>query len=82
MWAFKCGVAHAKRVLLTGDLLTADDAYRIGVATAVARDRRELDDVVGRLAARMTSMPLNQLAMQKLVLNQVLHNQVRNGCCR
>ena len=32
----------------------------------------ELDDAVEEMAARMTSVPINQLAMQKLLINQAI----------
>lgn len=73
MWAYRVGIAQAKRMLLTGDLISGAEAERIGLAVeAVPFD--ELDDAIDRWAARISSVPRNQLAMQKLALNQAYSN--------
>lgn len=71
MWVHRVGAERAKRLLLTGDLINGREAERIGlVAEAVPADR--LDERVKELAARIASVPRNQLAMQKLVVNQAV----------
>jgi enoyl-CoA hydratase len=73
MWVYRVGAEQAKRLLLTGDLIDGIEAKRIGlVADAVPAD--ELDDAVEALAARVASVPRNQLMMQKLMINQALDN--------
>ena len=73
MWVYRIGAERAKRMLLTGDLISGVEAARIGlVGEAVAPD--ELDARVEALAARMTGVPQNQLMMQKLMINQAYDN--------
>jgi enoyl-CoA hydratase len=71
MWVYRLGPEKAKRMLFTGDKITGKEAAEMGlVLEAVPSDR--LDDRVEELAARMASVPINQLAMQKLVINQAI----------
>lgn len=71
MWVYRLGMEKAKRMLLTGDKITGREAADMGlVLKAVPSD--ELDDEVERLASRMASVPINQLAMQKMVINQAV----------
>jgi enoyl-CoA hydratase len=73
MWVYRLGVERAKRMLLTGDTIDGVQARDWGlVIDAVPAE--ELDDAVERLAGRMASVPANQLAMQKLMVNQALDN--------
>jgi len=73
MWVYRVGAERAKRLLLTGDLVTGAEAARTGlVAEAVAA--ADLDLAVERLAARMAGVPRNQLMMQKLMVNQAYEN--------
>ncbi|MGE4325485.1 MAG: crotonase/enoyl-CoA hydratase family protein [Pseudodonghicola sp.] len=71
MWVYRLGAERAKRMLFTGDKISGREAADMGlVLEAVPADR--LDDRVEALAARMASVPINQLAMQKLVINQAI----------
>lgn len=73
MWAYRVGAERAKRMLLTGDLVTGREAKEMGlVMDAVAES--ELDDRVEELADRIKGVPRNQLMMQKLMVNQALDN--------
>jgi enoyl-CoA hydratase len=73
MWAYRLGPEQAKRMLLTGDTIDGREAARIGlVLKAVPGDT--LDAEVETLAARMATVPVNQLMMQKLMINQALEN--------
>ncbi|MEM9046878.1 MAG: crotonase/enoyl-CoA hydratase family protein [Pseudomonadota bacterium] len=73
MWVYRLGPERAKRMLLTGDKITGQEAERLGlVLKAVPED--DLDAEVEALADRMASVPINQLAMQKLMINQALEN--------
>jgi enoyl-CoA hydratase len=73
MWVYRVGAERAKRLLLTGDLITGAEAARIGLVSH-AVPAGELDAEVQRLAERMAGIPRNQLAMQKLVINQAYEN--------
>ncbi|MCU9838708.1 crotonase/enoyl-CoA hydratase family protein [Ruegeria sp. WL0004] len=71
MWVYRLGAERAKRMLFTGDKITGRQAADMGlVLEAVPAD--QLDDRVEELAARMATVPINQLAMQKLVINQAI----------
>ncbi len=71
MWVYRLGVEKAKRMLFTGDKIDGREAERMGlVLKAVPAD--ELDAEVERLAERMASVPINQLMMQKMVINQAI----------
>jgi enoyl-CoA hydratase len=73
MWVYRLGAERAKRMLLTGDLVSGAEAARMGlVGEAVPAER--LDARIEELAARMAGVPKNQLMMQKLMINQALDN--------
>lgn len=74
LWAHKLGDQRAKRLLLTGDCLSGQQAYDWGLAVE-APDPDELDERTERLVERIAAMPLNQLMMVKLACNSVLINQ-------
>lgn len=70
MWTYRVGMTWAKRILLTGDLLDGKTAERIGLVTK-AVPANQLEAEVMKLANRMASVPKNQLAIQKMTINQV-----------
>jgi len=73
MWVYRLGVEKAKRMLLTGDAVTGREAAEMGLVLK-AVPAADLDAEVETLAARMASVPINQLMMQKLMINQALEN--------
>jgi enoyl-CoA hydratase len=74
MWASRLGPMRAKRLLLTGDSLTGAEAAEWGLATEAASPDR-LDERFERLLERVARMPINQLVMMKLLVNQSVHAQ-------
>ncbi len=71
MWVYRLGPEKAKRMLFTGDKIDGVEAERIGlVLKAVPAER--LDDEMEALAERMATVPVNQLMMQKMVVNQAI----------
>ncbi len=71
MWVYRLGMEKAKRMLFTGDRITGREAADMGlVLKSVHAD--QLDHDVEALAGRMATVPVNQLAMQKLVINQAV----------
>jgi len=74
MWALRIGPMRAKRLLLTGDSLTGAEAAEWGLATEAA-PAAELDERFERLLERVARMPINQLVMMKLLVNQTIHAQ-------
>jgi enoyl-CoA hydratase len=71
MWVYRLGAEQAKRMLLTGDKIDGREAARIGLILEAVPDD-ELDDRVTQMAHRMASVPINQLAMQKMIINQAI----------
>jgi enoyl-CoA hydratase len=73
MWVYRLGAQRAKHMLLTGDKITGVQAAEWGLALESVPAER-LDERVEELADRMAGVPLNQLAMQKLMVNQAYEN--------
>ena len=73
MWVYRVGAERAKRLLLTGDLISGREAADMGLVSQAVPEA-ELDATVDRLAARMAGVPRNQLMMQKLMINQAYDN--------
>jgi enoyl-CoA hydratase len=71
MWVYRLGPEQAKRMLLTGDKIDGREAARIGLVLE-AVPAADLDDRVEALAARMATVPINQLTMQKMIINQAI----------
>ena len=71
MWVYRLGAEGAKRMLLTGDKIGGAEAERLGLVMK-AVPAAELDAEVEALAERMASVPVNQLMMQKMVINQAI----------
>jgi enoyl-CoA hydratase/carnithine racemase len=74
MWAYRLGPQRAKRLLFTGDLITGAEALDWGLAIE-APPAAELDERFEALVQRIALMPVNQLVMMKLLVNQSLHAQ-------
>ncbi len=74
MWAHRVGAMRAKRLLLTGDSLSGTEALEWGLAIE-APPAAELDQRFERLLARVARLPINQLVMMKLLVNQTLYAQ-------
>jgi enoyl-CoA hydratase len=71
MWVYRLGAEKAKRMLFTGDKISGTEAEAMGLILKAVPDA-ELDDHVEAFAARMATVPINQLAMQKMVINQAI----------
>jgi enoyl-CoA hydratase len=74
LWAARVGAMRAKRLLLTGDSLTGEQAAEWGLATE-ASPPDELDARFESLLERVARMPVNQLVMMKMLVNQSLYSQ-------
>jgi len=74
MWAHRIGVERAKRLLFTGDCISGRQAVEWGLAIECA-PAAELDAAFERLLERIARVPVNQLVMHKLLLNQVVMAQ-------
>ncbi|MEO0390946.1 MAG: crotonase/enoyl-CoA hydratase family protein [Pseudomonadota bacterium] len=74
MWVYRLGAERAKRMLFTGDKIGGREAEEIGLILR-ALPRAKLDAAVEDMADRMARVPINQLAMQKMVINQAIEAQ-------
>ena len=71
IWAQLLGPERAKRMLFTGDKINGVEAENIGlVLKSVPKVR--LNAEVELLAQRMATVPINQLPMQKMSVNQAM----------
>lgn len=71
MWVYRLGPEKAKRMLFTGDTVTGLEAEELGLVLKAVPEAA-LDDYVEGLAERIAGVPINQLTMQKLVVNQAI----------
>jgi enoyl-CoA hydratase len=74
LWAARVGPMRAKRLLLTGDSLSGEQAAEWGLATEAAPPG-QLDERFERLLERVARLPINQLVMMKMLVNQSLYAQ-------
>lgn len=73
LWVYRLGLEHAKQFLLTGRAIDAETAHRIGlVSHVVAPD--ELEAFIEAEARLFRNIPANQLALNKLLINQAFEN--------
>lgn len=78
MWVYRLGAERAKRMLLTGDTIDGKTAADWGLVVQ-AVPVEELDAAVEKLADRIAGVPVNQLVMQKLMINQAFDNMGLQG---
>ncbi|HEY5926455.1 MAG TPA: crotonase/enoyl-CoA hydratase family protein, partial [Kofleriaceae bacterium] len=71
LWLYRLGLEKAKRLLFTGDCLSGKEAKEWGLAIESAPPD-QLDERFEILLGRIARMPINQLVMMKLLLNQTL----------
>jgi enoyl-CoA hydratase len=74
MWAYRLGPQRAKRLLFTGDSLSGAEALEWGLAIE-APPAAELDARAEALVQRIVRVPVNQLQMMKLLVNQSFEAQ-------
>ena len=73
MWVYRLGLEHAKQFLLSGDAIDAETAHRIGLVSYVC-PAEEIEARVEAHAKRFQHIPANQLALNKLLINQAFEN--------
>lgn len=71
LWVHRIGLEKAKRLLLTGDCLSGREAVEWGLAIESA-PADQLDERFESLLSRIARVPINQLVMHKLLLNQTI----------
>jgi enoyl-CoA hydratase len=78
LWAHRVGAQRAKRLLFTGDSLSGAEALEWGLAIE-APPAAALDERFEILLARIARVPVNQLMMMKLLVNETLYAQGVRG---
>jgi enoyl-CoA hydratase len=78
LWAQRVGAQRAKRLLFTGDSLSGKEALEWGLAIE-APPAGQLVARTEILLERIARMPVNQLMMMKLLVNQTLDAQGMHG---
>jgi enoyl-CoA hydratase len=71
MWTYRLGPARAKQLMFTGDVIDGRTAAAWGLANQ-AVPLADLEAATMKLAMRIAGVPHGQLAMHKLVVNQVM----------
>lgn len=74
IWAHRIGIEKTKRLLFTGDCLSGREAVAWGLACESA-PAAELDARFETLLERIARVPVNQLVMMKLLVNQTVMAQ-------
>jgi enoyl-CoA hydratase len=74
LWAHRVGAQRAKRLLFTGDSLSGVEAVEWGLAID-APPAGQLVERTEILLSRIARVPVNQLMMMKLLVNQTLYAQ-------
>ncbi|MDE3073945.1 MAG: enoyl-CoA hydratase/isomerase family protein, partial [Chloroflexota bacterium] len=75
IWPLLCGPARAKQYLMTGDLLLADEAERIGLVNMVVDDGDAVKEA-NAFAERLLSLPPLAVKWTKFSVNKLLREQV------
>ena len=73
LWVYRLGLEHAKQFLLSGDAIDAETAHRIGLV-AYLHPADELEAAVETFARRFEHISADQLALNKLLINQAFEN--------
>lgn len=73
LWIHRVGLEHAKEFLLSGDAIDSATAHRIGLVSKVFADE-DLSSATEAYARRFQHIPANQLALNKLLINQAYEN--------
>jgi enoyl-CoA hydratase len=75
VWPAAAGMMRAKRHLLTGDRLTADDAFAMGLVTDLVDTPEETLPAARALAERIAALPPLAVQGTKRALNRVLQQR-------
>ena len=73
MWVHRLGLEHAKQFLLTGRAIDSETALRIGLVSEV-HSADELSAAAEAEARRLATIPGNQMALNKMIINQAYEN--------
>lgn len=71
IWPLLCGVARAKQYLMTGDLMSAEEAERIGLINKVVPEGQALEEAV-KFATRLAKGPTKAIKWTKYSVNKIV----------
>ena len=75
VWPQSIGMLWAKRFLLTGDRLSAEEAYKLGMVTDLVDSPEQVLPVARALAERIAALPPLAVQGTKRALNRVLQHR-------
>lgn len=75
IWSMLCGVARAKQYLLTGDLISAREAERIGLVNAVVPQGKAYEEA-WKFAKRLADGPIQAIKWTKYAVNKLIKDQM------
>jgi enoyl-CoA hydratase len=75
LWPMLLGINRAKEYLMTGDLLSADDAERMGLVNHVVAPEA-LEETGMAMAKRLAAGPMHAIQFNKRLVNKILEDQV------
>jgi enoyl-CoA hydratase len=73
LWVYRLTMEHAKQFLLTGRAIDAETALRIGLVSHVVPPD-EIEAFIEEEAKLYRNIPANQLALNKILINQAYEN--------
>ncbi|GBD10659.1 Short-chain-enoyl-CoA hydratase [bacterium HR23] len=71
IWPLLCGVARAKQYLMTGDLMSAEEAERIGLINKVVPEGQALEEAL-KFATRLAKGPTKAIKWTKYSVNKIV----------
>jgi enoyl-CoA hydratase len=75
VWPASMGMMRAKRHLLTGDPISAEDAFRLGAVTDLVETPEEVLPLAEQIASRVAGLAPMAVQLTKRALNHVMHRQ-------
>jgi enoyl-CoA hydratase/carnithine racemase len=75
IWSMLCGVARAKQYLMTGDLISAREAERIGLVNAVVAEGKAYEEA-WKFAKRLADGPVQAIKWTKYSVNKLIKDQM------
>jgi enoyl-CoA hydratase len=75
IWSMLCGVARAKQYLMTGDLISAREAERIGLVNTVVPDGKAYEEA-WKFAKRLADGPIQAIKWTKYSVNKLIKDQI------
>ena len=78
-WPASIGMHRARRYLLTGDVMSAEDAWRFGLVTDLVESPEECLPAADKIAARIAGLPPIAVRCTKRALNALVKARAREA---